>query len=79
MEKSQHKGKLLPENEFAILVKNFANLLRGDPNAGKNKIELYVMALKEQMDTKTQPKYFKVGLKSIKILLHANEVYFSSF
>jgi hypothetical protein len=44
--KSQQKRKLLPESEFVILVNNFVNLIRKDPNAGKNKIKRYVMSLK---------------------------------
>jgi len=74
----QQKRKLLPENEFAILVNNFVNLIKKDPNAGKNKIKRYVMSLKEQIDKKTlNPNTSRNRLKPIKTLLRANEVDFS--
>ncbi len=34
-EKSQQKRKLLSEKKFTILVNNFVNLIRADPNAEK--------------------------------------------
>jgi nucleotide-binding universal stress UspA family protein len=43
---------LLSEKKFAILVNNFVNLIRADPNAGKNKIKRYVMTLKQQSAAK---------------------------
>jgi len=79
-EKSQQKRKLLPEKKFAILVNNFVNLIRKDPNAGKNKIKRYVMALKKQIDAKKlNPNTSRNRLKPIKTLLRANEVDFSWF
>ena len=74
----QQKRKLLPEDEFAVLVNNFVNLIKKDPNAGKNKIKRYVMALKKQIDEKTlNPNTSRNRLKPIKVLLRANEVDFS--
>ena len=77
-EKSQQKRKLLSEKKFTILVNNFVDLIRADPNAGKNKIKRYVMALKQQIDEKTlNPNTARNRLKPIKTLLRANEVDFS--
>lgn len=74
----QQKRKLLPEHELAILVNNFVNLIKNDPNAGKNKIKRYVMILKKQIDEKTlNPNTSRNRLKPIKTLLRANEVDFS--
>ena len=68
-DKSQQKRKLLPESEFAIMVNNFVNLIKKDPNAGKNKIKRYVMALKQQIDEKKlNPNTSRNRLKPIKIL-----------
>ena len=73
--KSQQKRKQLPENEFAILVNNFVNLILEDPNAGKNRIKRYVLSLKEQVsEKKLNPNTSRNRLKPIKILLRANEV-----
>ena len=49
----QQQRKLLPESEFALLVNNFVDMIKSDPNAGKNKIKRYVMYLKKQIDEKT--------------------------
>ena len=79
-DKSQQKRKLLPEKEFAILVNNFVNLIRKDPNVGKNTIKRYVMVLKLQIDDKKlNPNTSRNRLKPIKTLLRANEVDFSWF
>ncbi len=79
-EKSQQKRKLLPEKKFAILVNNFVNLIRKDPNAGKNKIKRYVMLLKQQIDEKKlNPNTSRNRIKPIKTLLRANEIDFSWF
>jgi len=78
--KPQQKRRLLPENEFAILVNRFVNLITEDPNAGKNKVKRYVLSLKEQVsEKKLNPNTSRNRLKSIKILLRANEVDFSWF
>ena len=78
--KSQQKRKLLQERKFAILVDNFVNLIRKDPNAGKNKIKRYVISLKAQIDEgKLNPNTSRNRLKPIKTLLRANEVDFSWF
>ncbi|MDH3656751.1 MAG: hypothetical protein OEM77_01235 [Nitrosopumilus sp.] len=72
--KPQQKRKLLPEKEFAILVNNFVNLIKKDPNAGKNKIKRYVMVLKQQIDdkklnsTNVYIKNYKIGINCISIL-----------
>ena len=58
--KVQQKRQLLPEKEFAILVNDFVDMIRKDPNAGKNKIKRYVMNLKKQLDEKTlNPKHIE--------------------
>jgi integrase len=76
--KSQQKRKLLSEKKFATLVNDFVELIRKDPNAGKNKIKRYVMSLKKQIDAKTlNPNTSRNRLKPIKALLRANEIDFS--
>lgn len=76
--KSQQKRKLLSEKKFATLVNDFVELIRKDPNAGKNKIKRYVMSLKKQIDEKTlNPNTSRNRLKPIKALLRANEIDFS--
>ena len=76
--KVQQKRQLLPEKEFAILVNDFVDMIRADPNAGKNKIKRYVMNLKKQLDEKTlNPNTSRNRLKPIKTLLRANEIDFS--
>ncbi len=66
------------ETEFAILVNNFIELIRKDPNAGKNKIKRYVMKLKKQLDEHTlNPNTARNRLKPIKAMLRANEIDFS--
>ncbi|MGY5144393.1 MAG: tyrosine-type recombinase/integrase [Candidatus Nitrosopumilus sp. bin_32a] len=77
-EKSQQKRKLLSEKKFIVLVNGFAELIRKDPHAGKNKIKRYVMSLKQQIDNKTlNPNTARNRLKPIKTLLRANEIDFS--
>jgi len=74
----QQKRKLLPEIKFEFLVNDFANLIRQDPNAGKNKIKRYVMTLKRQIEEKKlNPNTARNRLKPIKTLLRANEIDFS--
>ncbi len=76
--KVQQKRQQLPENEFTILVNNFVELIRKDPNAGKNKIKRYVMKLKKQLDEHTlNPNTARNRLKPIKAMLRANEIDFS--
>ena len=59
-------------------MNNFVNLIREDPNAGKNKIKRYVMTLKQQIDDKKlNPNTSRNRLKPIKTLLRANEIDFS--
>jgi len=66
------------ETEFTIMVNDFVNLIRKDPNAGKNRIKRYVMKLKKQLDEHTlNPNTARNRLKPIKAMLRANEIDFS--
>ena len=60
----QQKRKLLPEHEFAVLVNNFVNLIKNDPNAGKNKIKRYVMILKKQIMKRIGNDYSRANYSS---------------
>lgn len=74
-EKSQQKRKLLSEKKFIVLVNGFAELIRKDPNAGKNKIKRYVMNPKQQIDDKKlNSNTARNRLKPIKTLLRANKI-----
>ena len=75
---SAQKRKLLSDEELAVLVNNFVELMKKDPNAGKNKIRRYVMKIKKQVaDKDLNANTSQNRLKPIKMMLRANEIDFS--
>jgi len=75
---SAQKRRLLSEKELAVLVNGFVNLLKRDPNAGRNRIKRYIMKIKKEVEEgKLNPNTSHNRLKSIKMMLRANEIDFS--
>ena len=75
---SAQKRKPLNENQLAILVNDFVNLMKQDPTVGSNKLKRYVMKIKKQVEEKKlNSNTSKNRLKPIKKMLRANDVDFS--
>jgi len=75
---SQQKKVLLSDNELSKLVNGFVDLMKKDPNAGRNKIRRYVMKIKKEVeDKKLNANTSHNRLKPIKMMLRANEIDFS--
>ena len=75
---SQQKRVLLSNKELAKLVNGFVNLVKKDPNTGRNKIRRYVMQIKKDVENKKlNANTSHNRLKPIKMMLRANEIDFS--
>ena len=75
---AQQKRTLLPDDELAVLVNNFVELMKKDPAKGKEKIKRYVQYIKKQIDDGSlNPNTARNRLKPIKSLLRSNEIEFS--
>ncbi len=75
---SQQKRIPLTDKELALFVNEFVELMKTDPNVGRNKIRRYVMKIKKEVeDKKLNSNTSQNRLKPIKKMLRANDVDFS--
>ena len=71
---SQQKRTLLPDDELAVLVNNFVELIKKNPAKGKEKIKRYVQYVRKQIrEGSLNPNTARNRLKPIKSLLRSNE------
>jgi integrase len=74
----QQKRIPLSDEKLAVLVNTFVELMKRDPNSGRNKIRRYVMKIKNEVeDKKLNANTSQNRLKPIKKMLRANDVDFS--
>ncbi|MCY4490171.1 MAG: hypothetical protein OXC46_01760 [Thaumarchaeota archaeon] len=75
---SQQKRMLLPDDELAVLVNDFVELIKKNPAKGKEKIKRYVQYVRKQIrEGSLNPNTARSRLKPIKSLLRSNEIEFS--
>lgn len=78
MDGTQQKRIPLTDEQIAVFVNAFVELMKKDPNAGRNKIRQYVMKIKKQVeDANLNANTSQNRLKPIKKMLRANDVDFS--
>ena len=74
----QQKRIPLSDEKLAVFVNAFVDLMKRDPNSGRNKIRRYVMKIKKEVeDKKLNANTSQNRLKPIKKMLRANDIDFS--